>query len=221
MSSLPQYHYPKPPTGSHFLPLGGHSSKLPKDKDSHHDLQPPPLPHNQYSVSSYTQELPNEQQEKEETDQQTYPEEDVQDVNYGSKNKIHKHIYVHVPPPELEKTSVEPPAGSKPQEKHYRIIFIKAPTAPPAVSAPAAAEREEKTLVYVLVKKPEEGGHISAGPLVPTQPSKPEVYFIRYKPSVEEGASPNGTPGGYAVQEDHAEGLASGRETYLAPGYSL
>lgn len=39
---------------------------------------------------------------------------------------------------------------------------------------------EEKTLVYVLVKKPDAQEHFDA-PVVPHTPSKPEVYFIKYR----------------------------------------
>lgn len=39
---------------------------------------------------------------------------------------------------------------------------------------------EEKTLVYVLVKKHEPQEHFDS-PVVPQAPSKPEVYFIKYR----------------------------------------
>lgn len=101
---------------------------------------------------------------------------------------IHKHVYVHVPPPEptyyAPKKPQQPPP---PPQKHYKIVFIKAPTPPtptvpdiPAIAPPA----EQKTLIYVLVKKPEEAPEIHIPTPAPTQPSKPEVYFIRYKTQV-------------------------------------
>lgn len=101
---------------------------------------------------------------------------------------IHKHVYVHVPPPEptyyAPKKPVQPPP---PPQKHYKIVFIKAPTPPPptvpdipAIAPPA----EQKTLIYVLVKKPDEAPEIHIPTPAPTQPSKPEVYFIRYKTQV-------------------------------------
>ena len=73
-----------------------------------------------------------------------------------------------------------------PPQKHYKIVFIKAPT-PPAPTAPVIPvipQNEEKTLVYVLVKKPEEQPEIVIPTQPPTQPSKPEVYFIKYKTQV-------------------------------------
>lgn len=47
------------------------------------------------------------------------------------------------------------------------------------------AQNEEKTLVYVLVKKPDDIADITLPTAAPTAPSKPEVYFIRYKAKSE------------------------------------
>lgn len=101
---------------------------------------------------------------------------------------IHKHVYVHVPPPEptyyAPKRPVAPPP---PPQKHYKIVFIKAPTPPPP-QVPDIPNLppppEQKTLIYVLVKKPDEAPEITIPTPAPTQPSKPEVYFIRYKTQV-------------------------------------
>lgn len=101
---------------------------------------------------------------------------------------VHKHVYVHVPPPEAPeyKAPKQVPLPQPPQ-KHYKIVFIKAPT-PPTPTAPQLPPLpqpdEEKTLIYVLVKKPEEAPDIVLPTQAPTQPSKPEVYFIRYKTQV-------------------------------------
>lgn len=101
---------------------------------------------------------------------------------------IHKHVYVHVPPPEAPeyKAPKQVPLPQPPQ-KHYKIVFIKAPT-PPTPTAPQLPPLpqpdEEKTLIYVLVKKPEEAPDVVLPTQAPTQPSKPEVYFIRYKTQV-------------------------------------
>lgn len=90
---------------------------------------------------------------------------------------------MHVPPPEQEEVRIQRPQQQQVAQKHYKIIFIKAPS-PPAYQAPilqAPVQNEEKTLVYVLVKKPEEQQDIIIPTAAPTQPSKPEVYFIKYK----------------------------------------
>lgn len=112
---------------------------------------------------------------------------------------ITKHVYVHIPPPEPEYTTPRRPVEVLPVQKHYRIIFIKAPTqAPPTLPAfPAVAENEEKTLVYVLVKRPDEAPEIVMPPPTTTVPSKPEVYFIRYKANTETTTSEAAQEGGY------------------------
>lgn len=110
---------------------------------------------------------------------------------YGAPQQqpvIHKHVYVHVPPPEApEYKAPKYVAPAPPPQKHYKIVFIKAPT-PPTPTAPVIPQLpqpdEEKTLIYVLVKKPEEQPDIVIPTQAPTQPSKPEVYFIRYKTQV-------------------------------------
>ncbi|ENN80438.1 hypothetical protein YQE_03142, partial [Dendroctonus ponderosae] len=117
---------------------------------------------------------------------------------------VQKHVYVHVPPPEKDLPKPRKPIAVAPAQKHYKIIFIKAPT-PPTPTAPVIPvqpQNEEKTLVYVLVKKPEEAPEITIPTPAPTQPSKPEVYFIRYKTKKENGGGPypdSGQPqnGGY------------------------
>lgn len=112
-------------------------------------------------------------------------------TSYGAPQQqpvIHKHVYVHVPPPEQpEYKAPRTQPVAPPPQKHYKIVFIKAPT-PPTPTAPALpplpARDEEKTLIYVLVKKPEESPDVVLPTQAPTQPSKPEVYFIRYKTQV-------------------------------------
>lgn len=96
---------------------------------------------------------------------------------------IHKHVYVHIPPVEPDYPAAPRPVAVSPVQKHYRIIFIKAPTQsvptpPPPAQAP---ENEEKTIVYVLVKRPDDVQMVEVPTPAPTVPSKPEVYFIRYK----------------------------------------
>jgi len=101
----------------------------------------------------------------------------------GGVTTIQKHIYVYVAPPEPEEFRPQRPIQVGAATKHYKIIFIKAPS-PPAVTAPAISLQQknvEKTLVYVLIKRPDDAAEINISTPVPTQPSKPEVYFIKYK----------------------------------------
>lgn len=104
---------------------------------------------------------------------------------------IHKHIYVHVPPPETEIQRRPTIAPVAPSQKHYKIIFIKTPSAqaPSSPTLPALTQNREKTLIYVLVKRPEDAPSISIPTAKPTRPSKPEVYFIRYKTQKEISSS--------------------------------
>lgn len=98
---------------------------------------------------------------------------------------IQKHIYVHVPPPETEEFRQQQIIGQTVQPtKHYKIIFIKAPSPPAPSQAQILAQQqanEEKTLIYVLSKRPDDVQDITLPTAIPTQPSKPEVYFIKYK----------------------------------------
>uniref|UniRef100_A0A182M765 DUF243 domain-containing protein n=1 Tax=Anopheles culicifacies TaxID=139723 RepID=A0A182M765_9DIPT len=98
------------------------------------------------------------------------------------------------------------------KQKHYKIIFIKAPS-PPTVSKvvlPQQPVNEEKTLVYVLHKKPELEQEIVVPPPATSKPSKPEVYFIKYKTKKqeqqhsyhhEEQHSSSSTGGGFEVAD--------------------
>ncbi|XP_035778354.1 titin-like [Anopheles albimanus] len=113
---------------------------------------------------------------------------------------VQKHIYVHVPPPEKEEVYYPRVPQVAPAQKHYKIIFIKAPSPPQqkAPIIPVQPQNEEKTLVYVLHKKPEEPEDIVIPTPPPTKPSKPEVYFIKYKTQKEKTSQPKpeyGPPG--------------------------
>jgi hypothetical protein len=101
----------------------------------------------------------------------------------GGGSLVQKHIYVHVPPPEPEEHVSRRLPQFRPAQKHYKIVFIKAPTppTPTAANIQLPGQDEQKTLIYVLVKKPDEAEELNIQQPAPTQPSKPEVYFIKYK----------------------------------------
>uniref|UniRef100_A0A182P7V3 DM5 domain-containing protein n=1 Tax=Anopheles epiroticus TaxID=199890 RepID=A0A182P7V3_9DIPT len=107
---------------------------------------------------------------------------------------VQKHIYVHVPPPEPEQSFQQQIVAPGLRQKHYKIIFIKTPQVQPTAAQLALqqSQTEEKTIVYVLVKKPEALGDISLPAPAVTKPSKPEVYFIKYKTNTEEVQAPVG-----------------------------
>lgn len=104
------------------------------------------------------------------------------------------YSYVHVPPPEDEVQQQQQQAFAAAPRKHYKIIFIKAPSAPSITQqiAAAQAQNEEKTLIYVLVKKPEDVNFEAPELPSPLAPSKPEVYFIKYKTQKEAAAVSSG-----------------------------
>ncbi|KAK5642912.1 hypothetical protein RI129_009079 [Pyrocoelia pectoralis] len=111
---------------------------------------------------------------------------------------VHKHVYVHVAPPDPEEFHAKRPISVGQSSKHYKIIFIKAPTYATRTAQQIAlqAQNQEKTLIYVLVKKPDEVADITVPSVAPVQPSKPEVYFIRYKTQQQGGVGGIGGGGG-------------------------
>lgn len=110
-------------------------------------------------------------------------------ANSGVGENVEKHIYVHVPPEDLEERGhqhIQQQLPVSQPKKHYKIIFIKAPNQQPSTNVYTQIAQqqasEEKTLVYVLVKKPDEPTIQDIQQIQSTyKPSKPEVYFIKYK----------------------------------------
>lgn len=105
---------------------------------------------------------------------------------------VHRHVYVYTAPQEEEIFQQKVTATGAAQ-KHYKIIFIKAPSYSTYTQQQLAAQAQsqEKTIIYVLAKKPDEPGDITLPTVAPTPPSKPEVYFIRYK-TQKEAVQPGG-----------------------------
>ncbi|KAK4877520.1 hypothetical protein RN001_010026 [Aquatica leii] len=93
-----------------------------------------------------------------------------------------KHVYFYAAPEEHSSSRLRIHVVPNAQ-RNTKIIFVKAPTygsVTPEVVAPQSLS-EDKTLVYVLVKRPEHGGQITIPAGVGVKASKPEVYFIKYK----------------------------------------
>uniref|UniRef100_A0A1I8MR89 DUF243 domain-containing protein n=1 Tax=Musca domestica TaxID=7370 RepID=A0A1I8MR89_MUSDO len=129
--------------------------------------------------------------------------------NGPMETQVHKHVYVHVPPKEFEEEEAIQPRVTHqmgPKQKHYKIVFIKAPSAPVirAPIVPPTPQHEEKTLIYVLHKKPEAQADIVIPTPAPTKPSKPEVFFIKYKTKKEEAPVYGPPPGTYASEPRQA-----------------
>lgn len=95
---------------------------------------------------------------------------------------ITKSISFHVPPPDIEENSVVP--GILPARKTYKIIFVKVPNYAYNQQLQAnllsrLAPVEEKTIVYVLSKKPEVTEQVFLPQ--PTKVSEHEVLYVQYK----------------------------------------
>ncbi|XP_065364154.1 probable basic-leucine zipper transcription factor Q [Calliphora vicina] len=112
-----------------------------------------------------------------------------QQQQYPTQDTVTKDIYVHVAPEDGEDQRYQQPAlPPAPPRKHYRIVFIKAPSQNinKAALRIQQAPTEEKTIIYVLTKKPDPLDLQAAiQDVQPKQPSKPEVYFIKYKTQEE------------------------------------
>ncbi|XP_061398480.1 rRNA 2'-O-methyltransferase fibrillarin-like [Musca vetustissima] len=72
-------------------------------------------------------------------------------------------------------------------QKNYRVVFIKAPSSSSSNVKLSAefAPKEEKTVIYVLSKKDSALEVNDIATPAPTVPSKPEVFFIKYKTEQE------------------------------------
>ncbi|KAH1016713.1 hypothetical protein HUJ04_007890 [Dendroctonus ponderosae] len=111
----------------------------------------------------------------------------------SADSDVSKQLYFFAAPEEEEEEEVEAKIDlpAAPPKKTYKIIFIKAPAYrnKAVINVPAPPQTEEKTLVYVLVKKPEGKPTVrfQAGAALP-QP-KPEVFFIKYKTQKEAEAA--------------------------------
>ncbi|KAM7361060.1 uncharacterized protein ACRADG_009542 [Cochliomyia hominivorax] len=126
---------------------------------------------------------------------------------------VSKDIYIHSAPEEIEEVGVNQGVEAGPLRKNYRIVFIKAPTHNLKLNLNslkrAQAQNEEKTVIYVLSKKPDLGNLQSQLAAVQTEQKahKPEVYFIKYKTQEEANR---------AQQEIQAQYDALGGSTHIS-----
>lgn len=123
---------------------------------------------------------------------------------------VSKHVYVHVAPEEPEQQRPARIIAPSQPRKHYKIVFIKAPSAPSysAAQLQLPQQDQEKTLIYVLVKRPDDQPSLTVNAARPSAPSKPEVYFIRYK--TQSGGAGPGSSGGLSSGGVSAGGSGSG-----------
>jgi GT2 family glycosyltransferase len=105
-------------------------------------------------------------------------------------------VYVHAAPDEPEDRQsrvIRVPGG---QDKHVNIIFVKTPSSSSNQQTEVILpqQNEQKTLVYVLLKKGESNADVRVRAPAQRAPSKPEVFFIRYKNA---GGGAGGVGGGF------------------------
>ncbi|XP_016932272.1 transcription factor sma-9 [Drosophila suzukii] len=105
---------------------------------------------------------------------------------------VTKDIYIHSAPEETEELRQdEPQLENVPIRKNYRIVFIKAPSQNLKYTAAALkraqSSNEEKTVIYVLSKKPDLTEIQQQLQVTQSEAKvhKPEVYFIKYKTQEE------------------------------------
>jgi hypothetical protein len=106
---------------------------------------------------------------------------------------IQTQVYVHVAPDEPvdeQARVIRVPGG---QDKHVNIIFVKTPSgsASQQTEVILPEQDQQKTVVYVLERKFNAETDLKIRAPRPTSPSKPDVYFIRYKD--QQGASQTGS----------------------------
>jgi len=105
--------------------------------------------------------------------------------SFGSNQnvEISKNVYFFDSPEDETLGPIRIRYENAAPRKNYKIIFIKAPSynLPKIPEINVQNQNSEKTLVYVLVKKQDEGQEIVIPSAAGIKPSKPEVYFIKYK----------------------------------------
>ncbi|KAK4875631.1 hypothetical protein RN001_012053, partial [Aquatica leii] len=103
-----------------------------------------------------------------------------------------KHVFFYASPGDGHHTKLQINVIPK-SKKNTKVIFVKAPHHAgviPEVMAPQSLA-EDKTLVYVLVKKPVQDQSISIPSGLGIKQAKPEVFFIKYKNKEEAEAQVN------------------------------
>lgn len=115
--------------------------------------------------------------------QQYYPQQKQTPI-------VTKHFYVHAAPEDPEENAGPRFVQIGQPRKNYKVIFIKAPTyGSSSQIIPILPPNEEKTIVYVLSKKPTFNQNIQLPEQPVTEPSKPDVFFIKYKTAEEAAAA--------------------------------
>lgn len=105
---------------------------------------------------------------------------------YSQEPIVTKHFYVHAAPEDPEEEVGPRFVQVGPKKINYKIIFIKTPTyGLKSQIIPILPPSLDKTIVYVLSKKPTFDQNVQIPEQPVTEPSKPDVFFIKYKTQQE------------------------------------
>ncbi|XP_055384170.1 uncharacterized protein LOC129613884 [Condylostylus longicornis] len=117
--------------------------------------------------------------------------------NFGSHSEQHavgsqqaivtKQFFIHSAPEEQDEIGGDKVVNLGPVRKHYRVVFIKAPhqNIQGGKVKFLAPSNEEKTVIYVLSKKTDLADIAADVQQAQSEPTKPEVHFIKYKTQEE------------------------------------
>ncbi|OXA58980.1 protein no-on-transient A [Folsomia candida] len=115
----------------------------------------------------------------------------------GAGGQVYRHVYVHAAPDEAadhQSRVIRVPGGA---DKHVNIIFVKTPSQSSSQQTEVILpeQGEQKTLVYVLLKKGSNSADVKIRRPAASAPAKPEVYFIRYAGAGGAGGGSGGAGG--------------------------
>lgn len=180
---------PQPPV--HYAGQTQYSSGRSQANAVSQNLSPP---QQQYQTIAQPQQ---QYQQQNYAPQQSYQQSSYATQQQGQSQSVQqlppivtKHFYVHAAPEDPEEKAGPRFVQVGRARKNYKVIFIKAPTyGSSSQIIPILPQNEEKTIVYVLSKKPEFSQNIQLPEPPVTEPSKPEVFFIKYKTQQEAEAA--------------------------------
>ncbi|XP_055384139.1 uncharacterized protein LOC129613865 [Condylostylus longicornis] len=100
---------------------------------------------------------------------------------------VTKQFLIHSAPHEQDEVGGDKVINLGPARKNYRVVFIKAPHqgAQAGKVRFIAPANEEKTVIYVLSKKTDLADIQADVQQAHSEPTKPEVHFIKYKTAEE------------------------------------
>ncbi|EDW81892.1 uncharacterized protein Dwil_GK25418 [Drosophila willistoni] len=150
----------------------------------------------------------------------SYQQEQQQEEQRGFQAPIiHKQFITISAPEEHENLERSKHLVIGRPQKNYRVVFIKAPSSSSANVKLSAeyAPNEEKTVIYVLSKKDSSLEVNDIATPAPTVPSKPEVFFIKYKTDAEAAHAQQQIQAEY----DRIEGSSEHTNGGVAPAQSV